>query len=97
MATKSTTVLLLCGLPGSGKSELARQIITQEQRSDAHRRGACVWIEYDSIQQQLQLEKSSCSSCSSSLEAWRRTRQVALDKLKEELLERNDDDDEARR
>lgn len=96
------SVLLLCGIPGSGKSSLCRSIsehyAAEESSLHFHK---ILQIEYDAITSRLvvsgsqdknqifaepdeNLEKACLSSIE--LEAWRETRTVALNLLRDELL-----------
>jgi len=92
------SVLLLCGIPGSGKSSLSRSIsehyAAEESSLHFHK---VVQIEYDAITSRLAVSgsedkkpilaehlKKECFS-SHELEAWRETRTVALNLLRDEL------------
>lgn len=65
-ATTTHRVVLLCGLPGSGKSHLARQIQQQAAATTEH----VVIVEYDQLQ-----------SDASSLQAWHAARVDAMTQL----------------
>jgi tRNA uridine 5-carbamoylmethylation protein Kti12 len=93
------SVLLLCGLPGSGKSTISRSISEHYQRhttedSSPHFHKV-VQIEYDVITNRLAKDRSDSTSIpethalesftSSELEAWREARIEALDLLRKEL------------
>jgi tRNA uridine 5-carbamoylmethylation protein Kti12 len=67
----TTTVLLLVGLPGAGKSSLARWLCESKT--------SVVHIEYDQVAESLN-EKEE-------LEAWRKSRVVALEKFSKHLEE----------
>jgi len=67
----ATTVVLLVGLPGSGKSSLARQLC-ETRNASAH-------IEYDRVAASLCEEDE--------LEAWRKSRSVAVQELTKRLQE----------
>ena len=69
-----TTVVLLVGLPGSGKSTLARQLCERRKNS--------VHIEYDQVSTSL-LSQFDYDE----LEAWRRSRTVAVNELGKRLME----------
>jgi tRNA uridine 5-carbamoylmethylation protein Kti12 len=89
--SSSVVVLLLCGLPASGKSSLAKQVCEQVQqnksRSGNHdngnrfRTGCCHLIEYDALQESLTDDETDA------LEAWRQTRGVALQDFQKVLTE----------
>jgi tRNA uridine 5-carbamoylmethylation protein Kti12 len=77
----TVVVLILCGLPASGKSSLAKQVRDQLQSSDNHQHHqrplqndfrTCHLIEYDALQDSLMDDETDA------LEAWRQTRGVAL-------------------
>lgn len=78
-------VLLLCGLPGSGKSTLARSL---KEHALSHF-DRVVHIEYDSVAREIQRVSSSTNYGSDfneeSLEAWRSSRMVALERFQDEL------------
>lgn len=78
----SAHVLLLCGLPGCGKSSLARELKESSTLFDR-----VVHIEYDDVAHEIQLQQ--CTTCnafnSDSLGAWRSSRNIALDRLDQEL------------
>ena len=95
------SVLLLCGIPGSGKSSLCRSIsehyAAEESSLHFHK---VLQIEYDAITSRLAVSGSQDKNqilaepnehwendCFSSieLEAWRETRTVALNLLRDEL------------
>lgn len=96
MSSNNTAhVLLLCGLPGSGKSSLARSL--KESNVDTFDR--ILHIEYDSItREQLQTQQQTENDnedvfTKDSLEAWRASRNIALEQLSQQLethLESND-------
>lgn len=91
----SVVVLLLCGLPASGKSSLAKQVREQVQAqskqssSNHHDNGnhfrmpssTCHLIEYDALQESLKDNETDA------LEAWRQTRSVALQDFQKVLTE----------
>lgn len=66
------TVVLLVGLPGSGKSFLARRLCEALD--------SCIHIEYDSVAESL-------STASDDLEAWRESRVLAFEMFKSKLDE----------
>jgi tRNA uridine 5-carbamoylmethylation protein Kti12 len=82
----SVVVLLLCGLPASGKSSLAKQVREQVQQSSNHDNHFCTnycchLIEYDALQESLTDNETDI------LEAWRQTRGVALQDFQKVLTE----------
>ena len=72
------TVILLGGLPASGKTTLARQLMDYYSPCAVH-------LEYDDIEDSL---ASATSVDDDRLEAWNRARQVALKQLEEGLQEK---------
>jgi len=85
-------VLLLCGLPGCGKSSLARMLKERNDRTSLFDR--ILHIEYDSVARGLQEQQQSTTIANDereevfneeSLEAWRSSRKVALEQLNQEL------------
>lgn len=98
---RKACVLCLVGIPGSGKSTIARAIIELNKQSGSHNLSShidetdgsrfddIILIDYDDLTtKQLTLRNdNSRSSCSSfdSIEAWRNSRVVALQKLKDSL------------
>jgi len=95
-------VVLVCGLPGAGKSSLLSRFVVASSE-DADEDGAAsvatsiTIIEYDRVQQEtLLLEQQSSSSSSETaaaaaaterLDAWRASRVVALERLRSALLQ----------
>jgi tRNA uridine 5-carbamoylmethylation protein Kti12 len=81
----SVVALLLCGLPASGKSSLAKQVCEKVQQSSNHdsffRTGSCHLIEYDALQESLTDNETDI------LEAWRQTRGIALRDFQKVLSE----------
>lgn len=73
------TVLLLCGLPGAGKSTLARQF-----RDEHHPVSSFAFIEYDDIQDSLLNDTEEQDDI---LQAWRSSRTSALQRLSEHLAD----------
>eukprot|EP00924_Labyrinthula_sp_SR-Ha-C_P004190 snap_masked-scaffold_3-processed-gene-16.55-mRNA-1 protein AED:1.00 eAED:1.00 QI:0/-1/0/0/-1/1/1/0/79 len=73
----NNVVLLLCGLPASGKSSFAEQILKEGQRFKDKN---LVHIEYDAIEVSLPCVMDW-------RERWKKTRTLCLQKLKEELNE----------
>lgn len=100
---RKACVLCLVGIPGSGKSTIARAIIELNSQSGSQNLSShtdetnvsrfddIILIDYDDLTtKQLTLRnensRSSCSSFDSiELEAWRNSRVVALQKLKDSL------------
>jgi tRNA uridine 5-carbamoylmethylation protein Kti12 len=98
---KTITVLLLCGLPGAGKSSLSAQwaatssTITGEDDDTTPTTMAV--IEYDHLQDAALLEVSMMiddddDNTDRALFAWRQSRQKALESLQGYLISRSDDD-----
>lgn len=100
----STIVLLLCGLPASGKSSLATAFLARNNSNNTSgavveedEYGSCdeimVHIEYDHlqaallqrVQQPQPLQQGAIQDDADFLQAWRQSRIVALDKLRENL------------
>lgn len=90
-SSKHATVLLLCGLPGSGKSTLVNGLISYLSDIDK-----ILVIDYDRLADEVvQTPNTDVSVKQSStlghtfdskdLEAWRKSRCIALNKLKNEL------------
>ncbi|GAX12584.1 O-phosphoseryl-tRNA(Sec) kinase [Fistulifera solaris] len=72
-------VLLLCGLPGAGKSTLARQFIDEKDASFS-----TALIEYDDLQDSL-IIRGEASEGQHTLQAWKSSRTLALQTLSERL------------
>jgi tRNA uridine 5-carbamoylmethylation protein Kti12 len=88
--TSSATVILICGLPASGKSTLARKLkdhFQESQSSNTSRRAVVHYLEYDAFedlivsQQQQQEEEEERGR----REAWNQARQVVLKELEQHL------------
>jgi tRNA uridine 5-carbamoylmethylation protein Kti12 len=83
--TSSATVILICGLPASGKSTLARKLKDHFQESQSTRR-VVHYLEYDAFedlivsQQQEEEEEEE-----ERREAWNQARQVVLKELEQHL------------
>jgi tRNA uridine 5-carbamoylmethylation protein Kti12 len=92
--SSSVVVLLMCGLPASGKSSLAKRVREQVQvqskssnnlyhaNRDRFRISTCHLIEYDALQESLLADGDT-----DTLEAWRQTRSVALQDFQRVLTE----------
>ena len=84
-------VVLVCGLPGSGKTTLIKHLVEKiSARSKQHSQTAtvsCHHIEYDEIQSRILSEQHDLhkEKADDSLEAWRQSRLVALEELTEIL------------
>jgi predicted kinase len=94
---KAVSVVVVCGLPGAGKSEICRNLTKDP---------GCEWIEYDAIEaemlmqlhsqqdqdQSTHLKTAEDEACSLELEAWRWTRMRSLEKI-EAILQRHEADE----
>lgn len=88
-------VLLFCGLPGAGKSTLARHFIAERSRVSSSSSTCVALIEYDDVQDSLLInnnqqcrrdqEKEESKELEYVLEAWRASRAAALQTLSEQL------------
>lgn len=101
----ATVVLLVCGLPGSGKSYLCRQLADSWfEGTRIPRTGSCHWLEYDAIEadlrREMRVKHTESDGASGSrrdepvddgiaLEAWRMARGAALIQLEDLLLQDN--------
>jgi tRNA uridine 5-carbamoylmethylation protein Kti12 len=74
--TTAPTIVLLGGLPASGKSTLARQLVKHYPKNAIH-------LEYDELEDSL----ASTMLENDRREAWNLARQMALKQLEEQLLE----------
>ena len=92
----STVVVLLCGLPGSGKSTLSRQLVSACQKNSNGNIVNVTSIEYDGVeadllQQQAANDKIGPSSvaeneaASFTREIWKKSRLKSMDMLRESL------------
>ena len=95
MQQKKASILLFCGLPGSGKSTVARDVAQTfnkcggDQADVVTQMDKVVMIDYDAIAEKESSESGGISSdsqfTSNDLEAWRKSRITALDVLKKTL------------
>lgn len=86
MSAKTAHVVLLCGLPGSGKSSLAR--LLKESNDESASFDQITHIEYDSVVRELQTaseQEEQAVFTDESLQAWKTSRKVALSTLNKEL------------
>jgi tRNA uridine 5-carbamoylmethylation protein Kti12 len=89
-------VIMVCGLPGAGKSLLVRE--WTQQSSQYWDKNDVAVLEYDELEERLWKEAEEEESWavqdddeSRSLRTWRRSRKVALEQLSKYLLQKDND------
>lgn len=81
--SRSTTVILLAGLPASGKSTLARRLKEEYCRRGEETGRRAIHLEYDELEDSIVSQKTE----EARREAWNQARQVAVHQLEERLRE----------
>ena len=80
------TVIILIGLPGSGKSSLSRSLASSAGGKSSSSSSTIIHIEWDHIARGLSDDQQQQQQ-DDALQAWRQTRSVALQEFRSALLE----------